>query len=211
MFRRRKSIEERTDPDDTGREAPEPGPRAQGPWDASEVELDEDDDTRLDLGSLVLTANEALEVQLQVDEATEQAVAVLLAGPDGAAELRAFAAPRNGDIWYQTRTGLAAEVARMGGTASEADGPFGTALDVSVVLELPDGSHAQQDSRVLGISGPRWLLRVTLYGRPAVAFDHEGDVESAVRDVVVVRGRDPVPPGDPLPLVLPSTAQRLDL
>ena len=100
MFRRRKSVDRSVDPSDGSGQAPveepEPGPRAQGPWDSSEVELDEDDETRLDLGSLVLTANEALEVQLQVDESTEQAVAVLVAGPDGAAELRAFAAPRNG-------------------------------------------------------------------------------------------------------------------
>ena len=35
-----------------------------------------------------------------------------LAGPDGALELRAFAAPRNGDLWSEMRPQIAAEVAQ---------------------------------------------------------------------------------------------------
>ena len=38
----------------------------------------------------------------------------------------------------------------------------------------------------------------------------DGDVETALRDVVVVRGGTPVPPGDPLPLTMPPNAQRMD-
>jgi hypothetical protein len=78
---------------------------------------------------------------------------------------------------------------------------------VSLAAEMPDGRHTQQLSKVLGIAGPRWLLRATLFGRPAVDFRDDGDVETALRDVVVVRGGTPVPPGDPLPLVLPPNVQ----
>jgi hypothetical protein len=60
---------------------------------------------------------------------------------------------------------------------------------------------------VLGISGPRWLLRATLLGRPAVEAQEDGDVEAALRDVVVVRGNAPMAPGDPLPLNMPANAQ----
>ena len=70
---------------------------------SSEVAIAEDDDSRLDLGSLLVTPRADLELQLQVDEASGQVVAVVLAGEQGAAELRVFAAPRNGDIWEGVR------------------------------------------------------------------------------------------------------------
>jgi hypothetical protein len=215
MFRRRKA-EVPDDLDDTAAEAEalEEGehvdPRANGPSDASEVTLEEDDENRVDLGSLLLRAREGIEVQLQVDESTGEVAAVILAGAEGAIELRAFAAPRNGDIWDDVRRGLAAEVAQMGGTATETDGPYGPAVDVSVMVKLPDGTTAQQQSKVLGITGPRWLLRATLFGRPAFEYDEQGDLEQALRDVVVVRGSGPVPPGDALPLVLPPAARRTE-
>jgi len=216
MFRRRKA-EVPDDLDDTATEAdaledPDayPDPRPNGPWDVSEVTLEEDDENRVDLGSLLLRAREGIDVQLQVDEGSGEVVAVILAGAEGAIELRAFAAPRNGDIWDGVRRSLAAEVAQMGGTATETDGPYGPAVDVAVMVQLPDGTPAQQQSKVLGISGPRWLLRATLFGRPAFEYDEEGDLEQALCDVVVVRGSGPVPPGDALPLVLPPSARRTD-
>jgi hypothetical protein len=60
---------------------------------------------------------------------------------------------------------------------------------------------------VLGIEGPRWLLRATFLGRPAVQPQPDGDLESALRDVVVVRGTGPMAPREPLPLVMPSNAK----
>jgi hypothetical protein len=217
MFRRRKA-EVPEDLDHTAAEAEElaeaeyvDDARANGPWDISEVTLEEDDENRVDLGSLHLRARDGIDVQLQVDEASGEVVAVILAGAEGAIELRAFAAPRNGDIWGDVRRGLAAEVAQMGGTATETDGPYGPAVDVSVMVQLPDGTPAQQQSKVLGIAGPRWLLRATLFGRPAFEYDEQGDLEQALRDVVVVRGSGPVPPGDALPLVLPPSARRSEI
>jgi Protein of unknown function (DUF3710) len=184
--------------------------RSKGPWDISEVEIDEEDPNRIDLGGLVLTAHPGLEVQMQVDESNEQIMAVLVAGPEGAVELRPFAAPRHGDIWADTRRSIAAEVTQQGGTATEADGLFGKELHVMLTVQTPDGSTVQQPSRVIGIPGPRWLLRATLFGRPALDFAEDGDIESALRDVVVVRGPAPMPPGDPLPLTVPPHAQRVE-
>lgn len=209
MFKRKKSDETPAGEAAPSEETPA-GPRANGPWDVSEVSLPEEDPDRIDLGSLLLTPRPGLDLQLQVDEASGQVVAVILAGETGAVELRAFAAPRHGDIWDDVRRQVAGEVARMGGTASETEGAWGTEVQVNLTVARDDGQHVQQTSKVIGIPGPRWLLRATLFGRPAVEHQEDGDVETALRDVVVVRGSTPVPPGDPLPLTMPPNAQRME-
>ena len=186
--------------------APADAVRANGPWDDSEVDLVEGAPGKVDLGSLVVTPREGVELQLQVDEQHGHVVAVLLAGQEGAVELRPFAAPRHGDIWEDVRHQIAAEVSRRGGTATEAEGPWGTELRVVVSVTTPDGQAGTQPSRVFGIAGPRWLLRATFFGRPALEPDENGPIESALRDVVVRRGSEPFAPGEALPLRVPPEA-----
>ncbi len=184
-------------------------PRPDGPWDAAEVDLEAEDPHRVDLGGLVVKGRAGLELRLQVEEKSQQVAAVLLVGKEGALELRPFAAPRNGGIWDDVRHKIAAETARRGGTATESDGVFGTELHVRMPAKTQDGEPATQPSRVLGIQGPRWLLRATLLGRPAVQPDPDQDLERALRDVVVVRGTGPMAPGEPLPLAMPANARRV--
>jgi len=180
--------------------------RPDGPWDSTEVTLD-DDTARMDLGGLIVTGKPGLELRLQVDEPTQKVAAVLLLGPEGGVELRPFAAPRNADIWEDIRRQIAAETARRGGTATAADGTYGKELQVVMPVTMPDGKSATQPSRVLGIRGPRWLLRATFLGKPALEPDPTGAIETAMREVIVVRGNAPMPPGEPLPLVMPANAQ----
>lgn len=211
---RRKS----TTPAETTGQAPESAPtpeetpasvRAQGPWDASEVDLADEDASRVDLGGLLVKGVPGLELRLQVDEATQQVAAVMFVDKQGALELRPFAAPRHGGIWPDIRKQIAAETARRGGTATEAEGQFGTELHVAMPAKTPDGQPGTQPSRVLGIEGPRWLLRATFLGRPAVQPDEDGALEKALREVVVVRGSGPMGPGEPLPLAVPANARQV--
>jgi hypothetical protein len=201
------SDEETPETLDTSERAEDPGsatgPRGHGPWDITETDYDEDDGSKLDLGSLIVTPREGLDPQLQVDEQSGQVVAVVLAGAQGAVELRAFAAPRHGDIWDDVRQQIAAEVTRRGGTATEHEGPYGPELRVVLTMTGQDGRTGQQPSRVFGISGPRWLLRATLFGQPALDPTEDGLVESALRDVIVRRGGEPHAPGEALPLTVP--------
>jgi hypothetical protein len=148
-------------------------------------------------------------VRLQVDEETGEVQSAMLAGEEGAIELRAFAAPRNGDLWSEIRPQIAADVAAHGGTATERDGHWGVELVCQMQVVLPDGSQAIQPSRIVGINGDRWLLRATFLGQPAVEPDDAQGWEEALAAVVVHRGSHAMPVGDPLPLVLPDDAQRL--
>lgn len=196
------------EPTETSAQAPVQQPveglRSDGPWDVSEVDIPEEDPTRVDLGSILVPRREGLELQLQVDQQTQQVVAVVLADAEGAVELRAFAAPRNGDIWDDVRSQIAAEVVRRGGTADEAEGPWGTELRVVLKVTSPEGKSGTQPSRVFGIPGPRWMLRATFFGRPALEPSETGTIERALRDVVVRRGGEPHAPGEALPLTVPS-------
>jgi hypothetical protein len=204
-FRRSKPEPDQAVPAEPADEQPhaEEELRAEGPWDAAEAPDTEEGQVRIDLGSLLVSPREDLEIQLQVDEQSGQVIAVVLAAEDGAVELRAFAAPRNGDIWDDVRTQIAAEVSRRGGTATEATGPWGPELRVVLNVTTPEGQSGTQPSRVFGIPGPRWMLRATLFGRPALEPSDDGAVEQALREVVVRRGTEPLAPGDPLPLTVP--------
>ena len=192
----------------TAADAGTPAGRGDGPYDASEVDaatLEGDD--RIDLGALVITGLPGMELRLQVDEQSGDVQAVLLVLEDSALELRAFAAPKTAGIWADVRREIAAEATRMGGTATETEGPFGTELVLVVPVEDPDGQIFSQTSRVIGVDGPRWLLRGTVLGRAAVEPEAAPPMEDSLRNVVVVRGSEPMAPREALPLRLPEGAQ----
>lgn len=208
IFRRRASREPDEPPEDEEDVLEElDSPRPRGPWDRTETDADADDETYLDLGGLVVKSRPDLELRLQVDEASGLIASVMLAGRESGLELRAFAAPRSGGIWDDVRKDLAAEAARHGGTATEVDGEFGVEVRLMVSVQGPDGRAATQQSRIVGVEGPRWLLRGTFLGRSAVEPDPEGDVESAFRDVIVVRGGAPMAPRDLIAMQMPASAR----
>lgn len=213
IFRRRRS----TEPEEpTAVEQPDvfaelETDRPRGPWDRSETTVDEDDDAYVDLGGLVVKGRPGLELRLQADEKTGAVATVMLAGPESGLELRVFAAPRTEGIWADVRKDIAAEAARRGGTATEVDGEFGTEVKVVMPMQTPDGRRATQPSRIVGVEGPRWLLRGSFLGKSAREPDPEGAVESAFKDVIVVRGDGPMSPRESLPLHMPAEIrQQLD-
>jgi hypothetical protein len=198
------------EPNDTDAVAEE-GPvdvRSEGPFDSTEVDADVlEADDRIDLGALVVNGMPGMELGLQVDEQSGVVQAVLLMLEDSALELRAFAAPRSSGIWDEVRQEIAAEASRMGGTATERDGQFGTELVLVVPVEDPEGQIFSQTSRVIGVDGPRWLLRATVLGRAAVEPDAALPMEETLRNTVVVRGDEPMAVRESLPLRLPPGAQ----
>ncbi len=213
-FRRKSTTPEDGSPVEAG--APSGAPEAEvsatptepGPYDAEE--LGDDGVTRVDLGSLLVAPVAGSELRIQVDEKTQQVQSVLLAGAEGALELRAFSAPRNGDLWSEVRPQLAADMARRGGTATEREGRFGTELVCQLTVQTADGRTGQQPSRIVGINGSRWMLRATFLGKAAVEDDAAGPWEDALSQLAVRRGEQAMPVGDPLPVVLPEQARRVE-
>jgi hypothetical protein len=185
--------------------------RPRGPWDRAETQADAEDPNYVDLGGLVVKGQPGLELRLQVDEQAQEVSSVLLAGPESGVELRAFAAPRYDGIWDEVREDIAAEATKRGGTASERDGEFGVELTLVVPIQLPDGKQGTQTSRIVGVDGPRWMLRGTFLGKSATQPDPEGVVETAFRDVIVVRGSGPMAPRDLIPMRVPDVQTDEDI
>jgi hypothetical protein len=179
-----------------------------GPFDVDE--LPEDGVERVDLGSLLIAPEEDRELRLQVDETTGEVQSVMLASTDGAVELRAFAAPRGGDLWSDVRPRIAADMAQHGGVATEREGRFGTELVCQLSVTRGDGTTGTQPSRIIGINGPRWMLRATLLGRPATDPDGSTAWEDTITRVAVRRGGAAMPVGDLLPVTLPANARRIE-
>jgi len=75
-------------------------------------------------------------------------------------------------------------------------------------VQTAEGRAANQSSRIIGINGPRWMLRGTFLGRPATDPDTAAAWEDTLTKVVIRRGDHAMPAGDPLPVVLPDSARR---
>jgi hypothetical protein len=179
-------------------ERDEPPPTT-GPYD--ERDAPDDGIERVDLGAVRVPVTEGYDIRVDVNEA-QQVVSATLAGPDGTMQLGVFAAPRNEGIWDEVRAEIAQSMnSQRKASARENEGPFGTEL----VGTLPAGDGSGMvPVRFIGVDGPRWFLRALLAG-PVAAEPAKAKVfEAALRDVVVVRGRDPLPVRDPVPLRLPG-------
>jgi hypothetical protein len=166
----------------------------------------EDDKPRLDLGGLLVPVPPDTEVRVDVSPEGEVVAATLVRG-NGAVQINAFAAPRTEGIWAEVLDEIATSLAASGGLAERATGPHGPELRTAVPTQAPDGSVVMAPARFVGVDGPRWFLRAMYTGSAAVDPVAAAPLEEALRDVVVVRGGDPMAVRDPLPLRLPPQAQ----
>ncbi|KWX00583.1 hypothetical protein TH66_16105 [Carbonactinospora thermoautotrophica] len=212
MFRRRRRQDEADEPMEalpaTDEETAEAGedrglrPRPEGPWDIAEVENPEEG--RVDLGGILVPVVEGMELRVEV--ANDQIVAATAIHGQSALQLQPFAAPRSEGIWDEVRHEIAAGVTQQGGIVDEVEGPLGPELRAHVPLQLPDGTYGTQLVRFVGCDGPRWFLRGVFSGQAAVQPETAGVLEAVFRGVVVVRGKEPMAPRDPIPLRLPPNA-----
>lgn len=178
------------------RDEPEP---TTGPYD--ERDAPEDDIPRADLGALRIPIGAGLDLQLEVNEHKE-VLSATLAAMDGTMQLGLFAAPRSEGIWDDVRGELATSLRQQRGNPKERhDGAFGVELMATV-----SGPNGRLPVRFIGVDGPRWFLRAMLAGEPADPAKAE-KFEELLRQVIVVRGTEPLPVRDPVPLQLPKDVE----
>jgi hypothetical protein len=183
-----------------------PANRAEdGPFDADEANPAR---PYVDLGGLKILPREGLHLRLEVEEGTNRVVAVGLDYAGSTLQVQAFAAPRSTGLWHEIRAQIGDQITKQGGTSTEREGTFGPEL----VGEVPVAAGASADAstsrlaRFVGVDGPRWFLRGVIAGEALTNPTAELAIEELFRSVVVVRGTQPMPPRDLIPLTMPKTA-----
>ncbi|HEY9388604.1 MAG TPA: DUF3710 domain-containing protein [Mycobacteriales bacterium] len=171
-------------------------PPTSGPWDLGD--LPDDGITRVDLGSLRVPIIEGIDVRVEVS-AEGVIAAATLSQSTSQMQVGVFAAPRTEGIWDEVRKEILGSIASQGGTGQEVRGTFGK--EISARLPVQGG---MQPARFVGVDGPRWFLRALLTGPAATDPSRASALEDALRQTVVVRGDDPMPVRDPLPMRLPA-------
>lgn len=168
-----------------------------GPYDVRDVPRDEN---RLDLGSIQVAPGHDIELRLEMDQNTGKVASVTAVKGASALQMVAFAAPRSRGIWAEVRDEIAESVSSQGGAPEVREGAFGDEL------VIPQAGGAVM--RLVGIDGPRWMVRGVFNGPAAGDEGAEREaLEAVFRSLVIVRGEDAMPPREQLPLTLPSEMQ----
>jgi Protein of unknown function (DUF3710) len=174
-----------------------------GPYDVRD--RPDDGVARVDLGALLVPTAAGFELRLDLAE-NQQVMSVTLANSSGHMQLGVFAAPRSQGIWEELRDEIAESVRSQGGNVKvHGDGPFG--IELVGTLKV-DGRATPV--RFIGIDGPRWFLRAMLVGTVANDAAKARPLEGVLRNIVVVRGSEPLPVREQVPLHLPADALNLE-
>ena len=164
----------------------------QGPWDAEDAPRD--GRLRLDLGSVQLPVPRGARLKAEPDPSGPlRAVHAMV--PEGRLTVSAFAAPRTGGLWPELVEELAAQLQKEGATIRRDRGEWGRELVAR---------NGTTVARVIGVEGPRWMLR----GVGAEPVEHalklHGLLREMLRGTVVVRSSDALPVRSLLPLDVPE-------
>jgi hypothetical protein len=184
---------------DESKAAPEDRATA-GPFDISEVPTIR---PYIDFGAIKIVPREGLQLRLEVDERAKRVVAVTLDFEGSLLQVQAFSAPKKTGLWHRVRGEISQQFTGQGAPVSEEEGALGPEL-VVVTPVSPEQGGGSRTVRFLAVDGPRWMLRGVVTGKAA---DDAGARERLVeifRDMVVVRGEQPLPPSDLLPLQVPA-------
>jgi hypothetical protein len=181
-----------------------------GPWDVADAP--DDGVQRIDLGSIRLPALPGTDLRVELNQQQRVIGATLRAG-ESLLQVSAFAAPRAGGIWDGVRADLATSASGQGASLREVEGPFGPELAGTIMAAPPPQpgqatppQPVRRPARFLGVDGPRWFLRGLITGPAAGSPEAAALLESAFRGIVVVRGSEPMPVREQLPLTLPPQA-----
>lgn len=198
LFSRRR----KTDAVDEAQDSVErPEPATDGPIDIADAESVEG---MLDLGVLHLPRESGVRVQFTINRATRSAIGALVQMVGSSVTLTVLAAPKSDTLWPDMRDELVESITSGGGTASFREGPFGP--EVEALIPKPEVNETRH-VRLVGVDGPRWMLRAEIVGQAVTDSEAREAVYDYLRRVVVDRGSDPHPVRDVIELTMPESAQ----
>ncbi len=169
-----------------------------GPWDVHDEDAP-DFDGMIDIGSMYLPLMENAELRLKAkrnQEGEQTIVGATITVNDSSLELEAFAAPKTMSLWDDIRQ----ELIQSNSQAKEEEGDFGT--EVLLPVKVKDKTFM---SRIVGVDGPRWMLRGIFTGPAAQeGTDPRKDFDDFFAQIVVNRGNEPLAPRDLIPMTMPE-------
>jgi hypothetical protein len=168
-----------------------------GPFDSTQAP--DDGLNRLDLGSIRLPVPDGAQLQVEMDPAGAVR-AVHLLTTVGQLTVSAFAAPKSDRLWPEVSGEMIAQFKSDGFRILRENGDWGEEITAR---------NNEVHLRVVGVDGPRWMLR----GIAAAPTEEQGikatdALYALMRDTVVVRGEQAMPVRTPLPIELPEAIAR---
>ncbi len=157
----------------------------------------------VDFGGIKVAPREGLQLRLEVDERAKRVVAVTLDYQGSLLQVQAFSAPKTTGLWNKVRGEIAAQLSSQGARVQEAEGVLGAEL-VAVTPVPADQGGGERTVRFIAVDGPRWMLRGVIMGAAADDAQAREGVIELFRDMVVVRGDQPMPPSELLALQVPA-------
>lgn len=171
-----------------------------GPWDIADEKVP-DLSTYIDFGSIRILYLQGIELRVKKQRESNQVLGITVTYKSSSVEVEAFAAPKTEGIWSEVR----ADLLKGNSDAREVNGVFGKEIILPVKVE-----DKTVDTRIVGVDGPRWMLRGVFSGVAACDFSVAGDSKKAsdeavllnkwFSDIVVDRGSEPLAPRDMIPM-----------
>ncbi|NEG70103.1 DUF3710 domain-containing protein [Bifidobacterium choloepi] len=175
-----------------------------GPWDVDDENVP-DYDEYLSLGSYYLPFVKGMSLRVKASRATREILGTTMTLGKSSVEVEAFAAPKTMGLWDDVR----ADLLEANPAAKEVAGVFGA--EVLLPVKVKSGNVVM--TRIVGVDGPRWMLRGIFSGTAAADPDSEeaATLNDFFADIVVERGEEPLAPRDLIPMHAPLTpSQRRD-
>ncbi len=180
--------------------------RSNGPYDESEMEFTAEN--RIDLGGLILTVINGVELQAQADQKSGRITQLTLKDGNSAMQIHPYAARKSGGMWDEVRAQIKSSVNESGGLVEEIVGPWGVELNAQIMTNSE--KPVLQPSRFVGIDGPRWFLRAVFMGQASRDSAAGARLMECLRTAIVVRGDTAMAPGTPIVLRLPNQSAGLE-
>ena len=164
-----------------------------GPWDVNNEDVPDYDDY-LDLGAYYLPFMQHIELRIKANRATRAILGSTITYKNSSLEIEAYAAPKTLGLWEDWREDFLAANKK----ATAVDGVFGT--EIKLPVEIKGGKTVT--TRIIGVDGPRWMLRGIFSGVAAVDPDAEETkaLNGFFAGIVVERGDEPLAPRDLIPM-----------
>ncbi|MBB2955336.1 hypothetical protein FHX77_000744 [Bifidobacterium commune] len=171
-----------------------------GPWDIDESAAPNYDEY-LDLGAYYLPFMQGIELRVKANRASGEVLGCTISYKASSLEVEALAAPKTLGLW----DGVSEDLLEANPKASTQLGVFG--MEVKLPVTIKGGKTLT--TRIVGVDGPRWMLRGIFSGRAATNPDSPETkaLNQFFSEIVVDRGEEPLAPRDLIPMHPPVSPE----